>query len=282
MLLILIVDLRKQIHDYLKSTDKSEIDNMLENQSYLVELANKIKNTQEYELHPCSEKTIKLDEIQDTLTSVNDLVRFFFILSNKPDMYFKNISLEPFLQNNIRLEVPVSNLTIEDMKEITISMGNLTVVDTPGPNEAGASRELEHIVKEEMRKAAIVVLVLDFTTMGTHTDQKILEEIVAIRKTKIDKDCIYVIVNKVDQRRQIDMTKDDVNKLIATKYRIEEKPSDSAGRRIFEMKGVHCLVCRRFMNEIEELKRKNKECVIKEMKTVKELIRELYPKDGGA
>lgn len=270
----LFLKLQDEIRRCLKSEDLAEL---LDNQSHLVEI---VENIIQSKAHPCAPllpSTVELEKIQATLTFINDLIRIYLIVSRKRGNIFQNVSLKPFLEKNIRLEVPASNLLDENMKYIEMSTGSLTIVDTPGPNEAAGSQELADIVQQELRKAGLVVLVLNFTSMGTTADQNIYEDIVRIREANIDSDCLYVIVNKVDQRRKNDMNKEDVQKFIATKYKISEKSDEPSGKRIFEMKAVHCLTFRKFMKELADLKATEIPFSVKEMKTARQLVKELYP-----
>ncbi|CAF3561215.1 unnamed protein product [Rotaria socialis] len=274
----LIVQLQLQIQSY---RNPEEIDAMLENQSHLVEILKGIVKAKSAPFFVPTLNTVESEHIQATLTFINDLVRIYFILSKKTDNNFGNMSLKPLLQPTIRLEIPVTNLNSEYMNDIETSIGSLSIVDTPGPNEAAGSQELQEIVVGELQKAGIIILILNFTSMGTDADQKIYDEIRAIREANIDSDCIYVIVNKVDQRRKTDMKKDDVKKFVATAYKISQKTEQPSDRRIFEMKGVHCLTFRRFMKELEDLRRTNPNVLVKDMKTADELKRELYLNRGS-
>lgn len=259
------------------SLNQEDIRSLLDNQSHLVNMVNDIIKMKPHPALRPLVNTVELKNIQTTLTFINDLIRIFLILSDKGYDNFQNVSLKPLLQKTIRLQVPVTNLSDEYMKDMDTSIGSLTIVDTPGPNEAAASQELRDIVQGELQKAALVILVLNFTSMGTDADQHIYEEIRSIREASIDDDSIYVIVNKVDQRRKGDMKKDDVRKFIATKYKVTEKTNELHDRRIFEMKAVHCLAFRRFMKELEILKEKKVQPSVKNMTTVEDLTRELYP-----
>jgi GTPase SAR1 family protein len=271
----LIMKLQHRIQLYLKST-KSSVEEIFHNQTQLVKIAVDIFGSKTGCYFIPLANTTGLNQIQQTLTFINDLVRIYLILSKKEDSDLKDVSLKPLLQKSIRLEVPAGSLRYENINDTETSVGNLTIVDTPGPNEASASQELQEIVRGELQKAAIVILVLNFTTMGTETDQEIFEEVDAIREANVDNDCIYVIVNKVDQRRKGDMSKDDVKKFIATRYQIEEKTNQPSDKRIFEMKAVHCLVLRRFFREIKEFENSNQSIEIKKLTTVEELTNELY------
>lgn len=268
----------KQLQNEMRSCLKAEdIGTLLDNQSHLVTMVHDIIKAEPQPYFQPSKFTVDLSEIQKTLTSINDLVRIFLIVSGKRPDIFPNVSLKSFMDNNMRLEVPVTTLSDKYLKDIQVSMGNLTIVDTPGPNEAGASEELQQIVQQELQKAALVILVLNFTAMGTEADQKIYEDIRSIREANSDPDCIYAIVNKVDQRRGADMKRDAVKKFIATKYSISETTNESGGRRIFEMKGIHCLIFRRFMKELGVLERRKIDFSVKDMTTARSLLKELHP-----
>lgn len=274
----LIIDLQYRMQHSLTNED---VVKLLHNQSHLVKMANDLIEKREDAFIRPSRFTTDLSEIQETLIFINDLIRIFINLSKEHADAFKNVNLKSFLQQNIRLEVPVSSLSDDYLTDIQTSIGSLTIVDTPGPNEAAASDELKEIVESELKKAGIVIIVLNFTSMGTQADHHIFQDIESIRKMSVNSDCIYVIVNKVDQRRRGDMSKDAVRKYIATKYDISEKPEKLSDRRIFEMKAVHCLAFRRFMRQFADLKKTKPDLSIKDMDTAEDLMDELYKSQCG-
>ncbi|KAF9761898.1 Clamp-binding protein CrfC [Nosema granulosis] len=273
----LIVQLQQDIKCYLRNEN---IHNIFDNQAHLVELVKKIMTTENDAYYKPLMHSVQLTMIQDTLIFINDLIRVFLILSKKEFPISNSMSLNPFLQQNIRLEIPSTSLSDEYLKDIQATIGCLTIVDTPGPNEAQASAELQEIVVRELQRAAMVIIVLNFASMGTVTDDQLFKEVQAIRETNINPDCIYVIVNKVDQRRKGDFNPQQVKQHIAEKYQIVEKSTAPSDARIFEMKAVHCLAFRRFMREYQYKQAKEVKFTIETMATADELLNELYGSHG--
>ena len=105
------------------------------------------------------------------------------------------------------------------------------LVDTPGPSE-DKSLDLMNVVKDRLKASSLVLVVVDYTKIG-QTDpakvKKLVDEIAAVK----GRDCIYIIVNKIDARdpnNPEDLTTQQILNLVKTKYEIDDPQN-----RVFEM-----------------------------------------------
>jgi GTPase SAR1 family protein len=91
------------------------------------------------------------DHIINTLTSLNDIVRLCSILDPLADPI-------QYLTDTPRIYTPFWRL---EKTEQQPKLGNLVIVDTPGPNEAGENLRLKNVVAEQLSQSSIVLIVLD-------------------------------------------------------------------------------------------------------------------------
>lgn len=133
------------------------------------------------------------ERITEVLTELNDIVRLCSVINPFQDPL-------AYLTDVIRLETPY--LRTEETKE-NEQLGNLVIVDTPGPNEAGENLRLTMVVEEQLKKSSVVLIVLDFTQLNNEAAEKVKKQVQPIIEL-IGKDNLYVLVNKVDQRRKGD------------------------------------------------------------------------------
>jgi len=92
--------------------------------------------------------------IFQTLKGINDLVRLSALL---------NIDF-PFDEYSSVANLPVICVEFAHLEEKTGGIGTLTLLDTPGPNEAGQDR-LRPMLKEQLSKASAVLAVMDYTQL---------------------------------------------------------------------------------------------------------------------
>ncbi|CAF3561193.1 unnamed protein product [Rotaria socialis] len=260
-------ELQSYLQNKATNEDKQEV---FENEQHIQTVVNKIVND-DNNITMLKTEVVGPTKIQNTLEVINDLVRLYLKLVAKKSLDINEVNFQAFRNNIPRIEVPFSNVINNNY------LGNLVIVDTPGPNEAHMCDQLQEIVTTELRKAGMILVVFNYTTLNTETDAKIMQEIAELRAMHGDYDCLYAIVNKVDQRRKGDMSKDDVKRFISKKYGIQEPSTiDENDRRIFETKAIFGLTAKRFLVEYERLKQENIDLTIENMKTVDDLGSELY------
>lgn len=123
--------------------------------------------------------------IFDFLISINDLVRIAPIF----DLVF------PFDQYQEVDQLPVIEVEFAHLKNTENHGGNLILLDTPGPNEAGQTH-LRPMLQNQLKKASAVLVVMDYTQLKSEADAQIREDLEGITNTV--KNRIYALVNKFD------------------------------------------------------------------------------------
>ncbi|WP_174492164.1 dynamin family protein [Acinetobacter sp. Marseille-Q1623] len=126
------------------------------------------------------------------LAHLNDLVRLSrIIVEDYPECGFpfsayKEINALP------RIEVEFTELAQQEEH-----LGNLVLLDTPGPNEANLP-ELKEIFAQQLKRSSAVMVVMDYTQLKSQADADIREELEKL--PKIEKDRLFALVNKFDQK----------------------------------------------------------------------------------
>jgi GTPase Era involved in 16S rRNA processing len=238
-------EILKQIQEliYTALTPKyfSNLDKNLNFNSHLIRVAQMIYKRKDV-TDWSAEKTKGSESINKLLHYINDLVHIFTFLypSNTNDSNDQSPSrlLSEFSQNIPRVQIP-KKVSETSTLPIDSKPYRLLLVDTPGPNEEMTSGRLKEIIKEEIKKADIVLVALDYTALGTEIDGQIAETVRKVRDMK-DPSYVYAVVNKVDQRQENGKSAEDVRKHIATKYEINEE-------NVFELKARYGLIARKFL-----------------------------------
>ncbi|MBN4003295.1 dynamin family protein [Nostoc sp. LPT] len=253
----LVDEFRKAIGALQSKADQigmSRAKEQLNEHPYLIELLQSIQTG----AWNFSVETVGDEEINKTLTGLNDIIRLCSILR-------LNVNPLKAIASVPRIETPFCRIQGDKQSE---RQGNLIIVDTPGPNEAGKNLELYQVVKDQLQKSSIVVIVLNFTTLNTDADEKVKQEVERIIKLRGD-DNLYVLINKVDQRIDTDegTTPEKVHKFVAAKFGINS--------RIFEVSARWAFFATNFLSEVQENPKKN----ILELKTVRPLAQQVL---GGS
>lgn len=127
--------------------------------------------------------------IFDFLKSLNDLVR----LSTALKIEF------PFASYREIRQIPVIEVEFFHLRELGETKGRLTLLDTPGPNEAGQPH-LRSMLTEQLQKASAVLAVLDFTQLKSEAEAEMRSELKNIDSVSDDR--LYALVNKFDQKNR--------------------------------------------------------------------------------
>lgn len=121
------------------------------------------------------------------LRSLNDLVR---------------VALElgvdfPFDSYDEIHEIPAIEVEFSHLAATPESLGRLTLLDTPGPNEAG-QQHLRKMLGEQLKNASAVLAVLDFTQLKSDADQHVRQELERI--ADVAQGRMFALVNKFDEK----------------------------------------------------------------------------------
>lgn len=131
------------------------------------------------------------------LKSLNDLVR----LSRALEIDF------PFADYAAIEHIPVIEVEFVHLSGLGNNPGQLTLLDTPGPNEAGQPH-LQKMLNEQLARASAVLAVMDYTQLKSISDQEVRQAIAAVGKSVP----LYALVNKFDQQ---DRNSDDAEQVRA-------------------------------------------------------------------
>ncbi len=173
------------------------------------------------------------EQIQKALTDINDLMRLGNVLvsSDKPLMSLVSVP---------RIEVPF----LDGKSALNLnSVGKLVIVDTPGPNEAGALN-LKDVVEFQLKASSIILLVLDYTQLNAEAAENVKDDVNKVSDIK-GKDSIYILVNKIDLRKpEKDMTAAQVLEFVQNKFGIQ-----GSSDRVFEISASRAAYASNFWNE---------------------------------
>ncbi|NEQ73470.1 MAG: hypothetical protein F6K23_10565 [Okeania sp. SIO2C9] len=185
------------------------------------------------------------------LLELNDIIRLCNLLSVQFNP-LQNLSTIPsiktpfFQQQNLK------------QKE---HLGDLVIIDTPGPNEAGDNSPLLGVVREQLKRSSIVLVVLDFTQLKTEAVENVKKEVQSIIDIRGNQDSLYILVNKVDQRRKGNMSPEDIQNFVVSEFGID---SSRAKETVFEVSARYAFSAVSFFKTIndnsfslEELKKQN-------------------------
>lgn len=168
------------------------------------------------------------------LKGLNDLVRLCFAL----EVEF------PFVEYATVDAMPVIEVEFSHLKNTPATQGRLTLLDTPGPNEAG-QQHLRHMLKDQLKKASAVLAVLDYTQLKSDADAQVRENLLEISGTA--KGRMYALVNKFDQKDRNSDGADTVKKYVAQSLMKGAMTEDS----VFPVSSLRGYLASRSRNEIE-------------------------------
>ena len=219
-------------------------------------LNNLVRDIQSYGVSLLKPENKGREEIHKILSVLNDIVRLCSVLDPINDPLFK-------LPDVPRIETPFWHSQEGKQSD---KLGNLVIVDTPGPNEAGENLRLSAVVEDQLKNSSIVLIVLDFTQLNNQAAEGVKKQVKPIIDL-LGKENLYVLVNKVDQRRQGDMTPEDVKKFVASDLELG-KSSDT--EQVFEIAAIRAFCASKFLLELQQ----NPDAELTELVTAESLAQE--------
>ena len=205
-----------------------------------------------------AEKISGRQRVINNLGALNDIVRLCSLLDPLADPL-------QYLTDVPRIYTPFWRSQKSDQANL---LGNLVIVDTPGPNEAGENLRLENVVSEQLQNSSLVLLVLDFTQLRTEAAEKVKQDVQRVIELR-GKENLYVLINKVDQRRKGDMTPEEVQKFVAAELGIGDSENTN---RVFEVSARWAFSAANFMHELQQ----HLTIGIAELKTAQALAQEVF------
>ncbi|HDS4218267.1 TPA: dynamin family protein [Escherichia coli] len=127
------------------------------------------------------------EEIFTGLASLNDLVRLAAAMGSE----------FPFDEYAEVQKLPVIDVEFSHLVGMDECQGTLTLLDTPGPNEAGQP-QMEVMMRDQLQKASAVLAVMDYTQMNSKVDEEVRKELNAIADVSVGR--LFVLVNKFDEK----------------------------------------------------------------------------------
>ncbi len=258
-------DLRSKLSDESKI---AEAQKKIQQYPHLEKL---LKEIQQLEGLPISKETSGCDNLINALTTLNDIVRFCNLIKESLNPLL-NLSSVPRIKTSLWRLPKTENL--EDGIRLPIE-GNLVIVDTPGPNEVG-QYGLADVVREQLQKSSMVLLVLDFTGLSAEAAEQIKEDV----KKVIDhlgSENLYVLVNKIDQRDELtDMTSDQLIQFVDANLGLFESSNIRTTNRVFECSAKRAFSAANFIQELQQPKAVS----ISQMRTAKAFNQEMFTEMG--
>jgi len=187
--------LMHELQETLRDVDRTKLALKLEIDKDMNALLERIIGGVAFEKH-----YLGAQPIFQCLKSLNDLVR----LSRAMDVDF------PFADYAAIEHIPVIEVEFVHLAGLGENAGQLTLLDTPGPNEAGQPH-LQKMLNEQLARASAVLAVMDYTQLKSISDQEVRQAIAAISKSVP----LYALVNKFDQKDRNSDDEDQVRAMIS-------------------------------------------------------------------
>lgn len=235
-----ILSVYRDTHDRLSKEiqlleQQEQLQDKIAQYPHLIDLIEEIKQEVSF---LARSQTYGCEEITKVLKYLNDIVRLCSVLEPSLDPIPKLIEVP-------RLETPFWH---SQEAEQSSKLGNLVIIDTPGPNEAGENLRLTAVVAEQLRRSSIVLIVLDFTQLNNKAAEEVKKQVQPIIDL-LGKENLYVLINKVDQRRKEDMTPEQVKEFVFADLNLS---NSSHTNRVFEIAARRAFVAAKFMLELQQ------------------------------
>ncbi|MBJ3593625.1 clamp-binding protein CrfC [Salmonella enterica subsp. enterica serovar Saintpaul] len=179
----------------VRESDRQHLTQVLEIDKDMNDLLQHIENGVAFERY-----YLGAQPIFHCLKSLNDLVR----LSKALDVDF------PFAAYTAIEHIPVIEVEFVHLAGQASYPGQLTLLDTPGPNEAGQPH-LQNMLNEQLARASAVLAVMDYTQLKSISDEEVRQTIMAVGKSVP----LYALVNKFDQKDRNSDDEEQVRALIS-------------------------------------------------------------------
>ena len=185
----------KQLQVKLSNCDRGKLAQQLEIDKDMNALLGRIEGGEAFEKHYLGAQPIFY-----CLKNLNDLVR----LSQALGTDF------PFSEYAAIEHIPVIEVEFVHLAGLDAHLGHLTLLDTPGPNEAGQPH-LQKMLTEQLSRASAVLAVMDYTQLKSISDEEVRQAIAAVGKSVP----LYALVNKFDQKDRNSDDEEQVRAMIS-------------------------------------------------------------------
>lgn len=197
------------------------------------ELIHKMLNGSLLDIHSSYKGT---EEIFQFLKYVNDIWRLCSTddIALDSDKYLYSYHS---MQELPTIEVEFFHLRDQDYA------GKFSLIDTPGPNEAGQAC-LKYIMEEQLQNSSAIIVILDYTQINAEAEAKIRESLNQL--TQIAQNRLFVLVNKFDQKDRNGMDLETLQSYVATHLfegRVNKK-------RVFPVSSKYAYLANRALYEL--------------------------------
>lgn len=173
-------------------------------------------------------------DIQNALRDINDVFRLAKMLG----VTAVNDCIKEYTDY---INLPVIELEFTHSPH-EITGGVLSLLDTPGPNEAGQDELLRTCLNEQLKRASITLCVMDYTQLKSEAEEKVRKQIAELQD--IFDNRLFVVVNKFDQSNQNSMDAEEVREY-AAQLISESLGSDFEENKIFPVAAFPALLATR-------------------------------------
>ena len=254
-----VIDIFREIYqDIKRQLNKFGIESLqdkLARYPHLISLLGEVRKTKQM---PFENKIEGRIVINKALNRLNHLIRLYSVIEPLKDPLGKFTEVPQIITPFLGISGTSQARTL----------GNLVIVDTPGPNEAGESLKLTAVVEEQLRRSSVILIVLDYTQLNNEAAETIKRQVKPILEL-IGKDNLYVIVNKVDQRRKGDMTTEQVQNFVVADLELSHK---NINERVFEVSAIRAFAATQFLLEVQQ----NPKIKLLEIKSLETVAQEVF------
>jgi Dynamin family len=153
-----------------------------------------------------------LDAVYHTLFQLNDLLRLARALGIAIDdviLSHQNLDDLPTIQ------IAFTHLDRHIAPHHQGEWGNIALLDTPGPNEAGQGTGLREVIQEQLARCSAVIQVMDYVQLSSEAEAEV-RELVGHVSARLN-NRLHIVVNKFDQKRSDGMNAEEVKEHISEK-----------------------------------------------------------------
>ena len=175
------------------------------------------------------------EEIFTGLASLNDLVRLAAAMGTE----------FPFDEYAEVQKLPVIDVEFSHLVGMDACQGTLTLLDTPGPNEAGQP-QMEVMMRDQLQKASAVLAVMDYTQMNSKADEDVRKELNAIADVSAGR--LFVLVNKFDEKDRNGDGADAVRQKVPAMLNSDVLPAS----RVYPGSSRHAYLANRALHELRK------------------------------
>ena len=222
---------QEKLQQKIKMLAEKTLEEKISSYPHLATLVKRISTPSQWHL---AEKVFGCKAINQTLTDLNDLIRLCTLILPEIDPL-------PTLTEFPHIETPFWGSKQQ-------GIGNLLIVDTPGPNEAG-EHQLTEVVNQQLENSLIVLMVLDFTQLKTEAAEQVKQDVKKVIEVRGNEN-LYILINKVDQRRSGDLTPEQLRKFVSAEFGLSEENHD---QQLFEISARQGFVAAHFIQETEQV-----------------------------